>query len=328
MAEFSFAGHYRVQSRRNAAFSMLEGDWLRQTRGMLTDHEVNDALSSHAQWTGKARVALRPANVTVRTGKFSAEPDILYKHELFVPAEGTPRMGRNIVDVSKAEANWRERSAHARLIFGDSQYDMIESGLRDLDLVIANEYYLHEAGHFVGYDVLSKYDEGYFRPGGKTAWPLIFLEELRADLHAFGFSADLLPPERAVQAFLYNVALRFGVHRQGIVEAELAPYGLVPYLLFCVLRDVGAVSVARTRGRQALLFLDPTPEGWLRTMRACAEEAERELTAAELRLRDPIERAMVAAGYIRRRLRDANAVQEFCSLMNQPSERSHHDHTE
>lgn len=318
MFDFSFAGQYRVQSHYSFAFSTLEGIWLRRECNLLSADQVNDALLSHSQSTGRARVALRPALVTERSGKFATEPDILYKHEFFVPVKGTPAMAENVVDILKAVGNWHDREKYTRLLFYDGYYEMIASRLESLKLVVANEYYLHEAGHFVGYDVLSKYDDGYFSPRGKVAWPLIYLEELRADFHAFGFGVQLLAAEDAVKIFLYNLALRFGVHRQGLVTANIAPYGLVPYLLFCILREIGCLAVIWSQGQPVLIFSDATTDGILQVMRECAAIAESQMTAPELCTHDPMERALIAAAYVRRKLEDSSAAEEFALLMTQP----------
>lgn len=318
MFDFSLAGQYRVQSHNSFTFSTLEGIWLKSDFDLLSADEVNGALVLHSQLTGNARVELRPAIVTKRSGKFETEPDILYKHEFFVPMKGTPAMAKNIVDVLKAVVNWHDREKFVRLLFYDDYYDIIASRLENLKLIVANEYYLHEAGHFLGYDVLSKYGDGYFSAGGKVAWPLIYLEELRADFHSFGFGVQLLAAEHAVKIFLYNLALRFGVHRQGIVTANIAPYGLVPYLLFCILREIGYLSVIWSHGQPVLTFSDSTTDGMLQVMRECAAIAESQMTAPELCTQDPMECALIAASYVRRKLEDSNAVEEFALLMRQP----------
>ena len=318
MFKFSFSGQYRVQSHHSFAFSTLEGVWLKRESNLLSVDQVNDALLLHPQLMGSARVKLRPAIVTKRNGKFETEPDILYKHEFFVPTKGTTPMVDNIVDVMKAVINWHDREKFLRLLFHDDYYDVIATRLENLKLVIANEYYLHEAGHFLGYDVLSKYDDGYFSPGNKVAWPLIYLEELRADFHAFSFGVQLLAVEHAVKIFLYNLALRFGVHRQGIVTANIAPYGLVPYLLFCILREIGYLAVIWSHGQPVLKLSDTTTNGMLQVMRECATIAESQMTGPELSTQDPMECALIAAAYVRQKLEDSNAVEEFSLLMRQP----------
>ena len=319
MFDFTITGLYRVQSRRSSCISMLHGKWLRAEEDLLSNQQVNNALSAHPQWRGFARVSLRPAIVSIRSGKFLTEPDILYKQEFFEPDHGTSVMEENIVDVAKATTKWHERIGHIKLLFGDNQYRQIAAYLDNLPLVVANEYYLHEAGHLLGYDVQAKYNDGYFSPGGRTAWPLIYLEELRADLHAFQFALELLPAERAVQVLLYNVALRMGVHLQGVADTGVAPYGLVPYLLYCVLREVGAVKICHSQGRVELSFADLTTKGLHRVMCACGAIAADQLTSLEEEAIDPLELGIIAATYVRRMLQHTEAMREFACLMSQAS---------
>lgn len=315
MPEFSFSGDYRVQSRRDTASSMLEGEWLRDKPYLLDSDTINRALRAHPQWAGGATVEMRPAVVTRRMGKFASEPDVLYKRDFFTPSPGTAPMTVDVVDVRKSCANWQARAEHTKRLFSDVSYSQIAARMEHLDVVVANEYYLHEAGHFLGYDVLAKYDDGYFFPAGKTAWPLIYLEELRADLQGFGFGAHLLPPAEAAKILLYNVALRFGVHFEGIATRGVAPYGLTPYLLFCLLREVRFVSVESSNGRPTLRLASFDTDDIIRVMRACAAHAESELTAPELSSHDPVDRAISAAKYVRRRLADTTNLEAYATVM-------------
>ncbi|MBL0011122.1 MAG: hypothetical protein IPP22_09270 [Nitrosomonas sp.] len=199
---------------------------------LLDSDSINHELRIHPQWLGGVFVEMCPALVTVRLGKFESEPDILYKQDFFIPDPGTSPMSVNIVDVLKSRAKWITRSKYIKRIFTEDTYSQIFDLMDHPEVVIANEYYLHEAGHFLGYDVITKYSDGYFSPTGNTAWLLIYAEELRADLHAFGFGTILLPPREAAKILIYNIALRFGVHFEGITTLRIAPHGLTPYLLF------------------------------------------------------------------------------------------------
>ncbi|WP_434041499.1 MULTISPECIES: hypothetical protein [Sorangium] len=326
MSEFSLSGNYRVQSRREAEPSKLVGDWFPAAEGLLDADTVNHALRAHPFWSRSTNVELRPALVTGRSGKFATEPDILYKRDFFLPDPGTMSMPVDIVDVRKSRENWAARAACTKNLLADGTYERLTERLDDLDVVIANEYYLHEAGHFLGYDVLTKYQDGYFAPGGKTAWPLVYLEELRADLQAFGFGARLLPAAQAARILLYNVALRFGVHREGLATRGVAPYGIVPFLLFCILRELRFVSVALMNDRWVIRLANLDEFAIVRVMRACAEHAESELTIPELATTDVIERALTAAKYVRRRLADTDAINDYARVMGAPSTSELTDH--
>jgi len=81
--------------------------------------------------------------------------------------------------------------------------------------------------------------EGYFQPAGRAAWPLIYVEEFRADILSFGFAADRLEERQAASVFLYNVLLRFGVHLEGKAKDNSDPYGPIPVMLYLLLRRLG-----------------------------------------------------------------------------------------
>lgn len=285
---------------------------------LICNDVINSALRAHASWQGREQVRLAPALVYQRHGTFSSEPDILYKKDLFISKRGTPAMDMNIVDILKSRNNWISRIGCIKEIFPESSLLVLQK-LSGLEPIIANEYMLHEAGHFLAYDVCAKQREGYFSVMGKTAWPLVYLEELRADLNSFGFAVQLLEPEKATQIFLYNMMLRFGVHRQGIVQEQQAPYGLVPYLLFHLLQDFGFLSICQQHGRSSFKFVSLETDQLIAIMRACARHAEQELNGPELTKTTSLERAIVAAKYVRNRLDDTAMAKLYGLVMNQPA---------
>lgn len=314
MTTFSFTGTYRAQSHDEAAPSTLHGRWS-SARDVLDDGTINAALRAHPQWRGEATIALRPALVTARSGEFASEPDVLYERELFTPEPSTPPLPADIVDVHKSRALWQAQAPHLATVVSERTYGAIAERLRDLDAVIANESYVHEAGHLLGYDMRRKQADGYFSASGRTAWPLVYLEELRADLHGFGFAVALLPPEQAVRVMLYGLARRFGVHREGLATRGVAPHGIVPFLLFSLLRELGALMVTEVDGK-AVLRLVTLDTPWLyRVMLACADHAQTRLTAPELATTEPFRRALHAARYVRERLCDGVAVDAYARVM-------------
>lgn len=318
MSRISLQGQYRVQSRRDYAAAALEGRWFTSAK-LLDNTMVNEALRAHPFWNGKAHVTLRPALLSQRCGKFASEPDILYKQDLFIPAPDSPKMNSNIVDVLKSLRSWNQRKRFIKTLLDAQDYRRSVERLSDLRVTIANEYMVHEAGHLVAYDVLTKQIDGYFAPGGKTAWPLIYLEELRADLNAFGFAARLLPPDQAVQIFLYNLLLRFGTHRQGILTQQCAPYGLVPYLLFCLMRERGFIRVEAAAERHSFRLSSLDTRSLIGLMHDCAEHADEQLNVPEMVEQTSIERAFAPARYIRSRLERTEEVRQFALVMNQPA---------
>jgi hypothetical protein len=309
--DFHLEGMYRVQSRRRAAPSALAGRWMEPAAGLLDSAVVNDALMRHRAWRGVTKVLLQPAWIARREGTFRDEPDILYKREFFTPTSGG-EMAADIVDVRKSTALWRTRRGALSRVVTPNAVPAVEAHLGDLGVVVANEYFCHEAGHMLGHDVLTKYARGYFRLQGATLWPLVFVEELRADLHAFGFALQLLPPDRASAIFLYNVMLRFGVHAAAAAGGKA--YGTVPYLLFHLLTAHDFITVEK-RNRRAFLRLHVLDrDAALEAMRVCAEHAERELTEIELFDDDLGASAIHAARYHRARIEDDATRASFASV--------------
>ena len=311
MSGFRFAGTYRVQSKKVGTYSELEGMWYPQSPSLLDSGRVNNALRNSPLWKSTAFVQMTPAKVHKRIGQFASEPDILYKKQFFSPADGSPDMEVDIVDVEKSVHNWNNRRAFMVELCGEDTYEQVEEILCDLEGVIANEYYLHEAGHFLGYDVLAKYAEGYFTVGGRMAWPLVYVEEFRADLHAFGFALNLLPKNLSAQIFLYNLLLRFGVHAEGVQTKNIESYGLVPFLLFNLLRKIGFINVNR-RGPHSKLDIVSLDEDYItEVMKSCDDHAGSELTDVEVTSTDKTDIAINAASYVRRCVSDGTALKEF-----------------
>jgi hypothetical protein len=319
MTSFTFTGTYRNPSHPWAAAATLHGCWS-ATGAVLDEGLVNAALRAHPQWQGRAEVALRPALVTARSGEFARESDVLYERERFTPLPSTPPLPADIVDVAKCRALWRARAPYLATVLSERTHTAIMERLTDLDTVIANSGFVHAAGHRLGYDVERKHADGYFSASGRTAWPLVHLEELRAVLHGFGFAVALLPPEHAVRVMLYELGVRFGAHREGLVSHGVARHGLVPFLLFSLLRELGALVVTEAEGA-AMLRLVTLDTPWLyRVMLVCADHAHTQLTAPELAAKDPFRRALSAARYVRARLCDGLAVDAFARAMQPLSE--------
>jgi len=314
MTSFSFTGTYHAHGHPKALPSMLCGRWSSPSNA-LDDGCLDAALRAHPQWQGEATLALRSAFVTTRSGELRSSPDVLYERERFTPSQGTPPLPADVLDLRKAVAQWRIRVPHVAAVLSERTHGAIMERLHDLDVVIANRTLVHEAGHLLGYDMRRKHADGYFSASGRTAWPLVYLEELRAELHGLGFAVALLPPEQAVAVLLYDLALHFGVHREGLVTDGVAPHGIVPFLLFSLLRELGAIVVTET-DRVPTFRLATLDTPWLhRVMLMCSDHAQIRLTAPELAATDPLRRALGAARYVRERLCDGYAVEAYSRVM-------------
>ncbi len=309
---FRFVGMYRVQSRRREIFSQIEGRWYQSVDKILDSAQVNAELEKHPHWKGVNKVNLQVADVFKRSGMFADEPDILYKGEFFSPKTGSPAFPSDIVDVNKSVDYWNKRLSYNATLFEPETFIAMNSLLGDLKIIIANEYFCHEAGHLLGYDVLSKYRDGYFRIGGQTLWSLIFVEEFRADLHSFGFALKLLPPASAVQIFLYNLMLRFGLAAYS-VENQTDGYGDIPFLLFYLLYKKGFIELSQSEGVQKLRIAELSQGSIIEMMKFCDEHAESQLSEIEKSNVEDI--ALNAARYYSQRKSDHEIFSTYKKIM-------------
>jgi hypothetical protein len=237
---------YRVQSRTASREGRLRGDWLVRGDGLLSTGAVNSALSRNSWWSG-VPVNLACAMVARRDGMFHDVPDNLYKIECFTPFDGSSPLPCHIVDVPKAIGQLRDRLP----LFANSQGEVLSRCFADLRVALANEYYCHEAGHVLGRPVQVKSAVDYFKPAGQVAWPLVWVEEFRADLHSYSVAADLLEPRAAAAVFLYNLFARLAGDRVSF-QRQTYGYGPIPFLLLALLVDLGFLRVTAWRGRTRL----------------------------------------------------------------------------
>jgi hypothetical protein len=299
---FEYKGQYRVQSRASGRASLLRGSWIPDSQGDdLNDEVVNGWLKIDERWRGSMSVSLRPAYVTDARGDFLDEPDILYKKDNFEPEHGTATMPSNIVDVKKAASGWRQRRSLAEALVGNDCYAEIDSRVGVLDSVIANEYFVHEAGHALGYDVEAKTRDEYFRPGDRIRWTLVFVEEFRADLLGFGFAARCLPAPMSASIFLYNIFLRLGVHLEAIAAGKAHPYGGIPFMLYALLREGGWLSPGRN---SPLCVRTLSASELVSVISYCHEHGGSRLLDPELDAASSIDVAINAATYYRTQLTD------------------------
>lgn len=314
--DFQLHGLYRVQGSLQPAPSRLVGCWLERRPELLDDEQLNRCLQRHRLWRGRFRCKLKPAVVRKREGLFATRPDILYKRSFFSPTAGCMAMTTDIVDVLKAESLWQQRRAYAVALLGEDGHAAAISQITDLPCTIANEYYLHEAGHGLGYDVDHKTADGYFRPGGRPAAALIALEEVRADMHALGIALRTLSEAAASAVFVYNVLLRLGIHLEALAAGRAAPYGFIPYLLF---RELLSAGLNLDFDTGSLVW--PARERLLEMMELVAQRAEQQITSPELTAPDWIGSAVAAAGYVRAALSDHQALAQFEQTVQSALER-------
>src|SRR5690349_17621343 len=114
--------------------------------------------------------------------------------------------------------------------------------LTNIDLVSANEYFLHEAGHRLGYTIEAKSEDGFFRHSGRIAWPLVYAEEYRADIGSWDVALRELPHNEFLMIITYTLAHRLGLAMENMREGKPGA-GMVPYLHFWGLLHCGFLKV-------------------------------------------------------------------------------------
>jgi hypothetical protein len=105
--------------------------------------------------------------------------------------------------------------------------------------------------------------------------------------------------------------VRFSTHRDGLTTQGEAAYGLVPFLLFCVLREIGALEVAEGMGRASFRLASYETEDLLNMMKRCAQHAEEHVSIPELEAPTPLDRALLGARYVRARLNEGDCAAAF-----------------
>lgn len=313
-AEFYYRGLYRVQSRTRRGTAEIHGNWLEDPGVIVDSARINAELLTDPRAVSCQPINLRAANIWRRKGVFEAEPDILYKQEFFEPDRGSAGLPCNVVDARKSLCYWEKRWLFIEELFGSTARRLAEL-IPDLITVIANEYFCHEAGHSLGYPVEKKYRDGYFRPQGRLAWPLVWTEEFRADLHSFGYALRVLPERQAVAVFVYNVILRLGLDCSSARDVADG-YGVVPFLLYSTLRDFGLVSVERQNGKTFITMDNLNPHYLIEIMKRCDRHADESLTSAELSSTDRLDDALRAAMYYRERLLNKDYLGEYQEAIN------------
>jgi hypothetical protein len=272
---------------------------------------MNVAIARHKRWRGYMSCSLRAADVSVRSGQFESRPDILYKVSNFEADPGTPAMPANIVDLPKAIGLWeRRRHVHATL-FGAKGVESALDLIGDIRRAVVNEYFLHEAGHCLGYSVEEKARDHFFSPGGDPSALLIALEELRADAHGFQLGLDALEPADAVSVFVYYLLQRFGVHIEGLHHNGRAPYGLIPYLLFDILQVAGFCLPIGTSAQW------PEKGVLLACMRDISAIIDEAVTGPEVSAGSPIVAALAGGTYLRQRLLEERHVAQFHRMVDE-----------
>ncbi|PYI91196.1 MAG: hypothetical protein DME97_14705 [Verrucomicrobia bacterium] len=280
---------------------------------MIDCESINSALASHPLYWGDSAIAIRSADVQARTGAFAKENDALYYRESFEPRPSTRGFDVDIIDLTKLQALWQRRRQFLANLFGKHHFQQIEQSIGDIPNAASNEYHCHEGGHNVGMPISFKYAKGYFRPNGNTCWPLIYMEELRADILSLRFALEILSDSAAAAVFLFQICHRFGLALESCVRGK-AGIGPLPFLLFTELRRIKAIQLQREKHRVWLRFVNLN-KGYLNdAILRLATLGERTFGKWEQQTQDLTSLALRYARWYRSRLLNAAAMAEFGDL--------------
>jgi len=261
--------------------------------------------------------------MTQREGMFHDASDNLYKIECFEPFREGPAFPCHIVDVSKAATQWRQRWPLVASIFVENQLADLAGIQEDLEGVIANEYCCHEAGHLLGHAVQAKAKNSYFSPGDRVRWPLIWVEEFRADLHSYSVALETMTPHSAAALFVYNYLARLAGDALSVRDRTYG-YGTVPFLLFVLLVNLRFLEIARTKSGLKLAVATASVPEILRIMERCHTHGLEALTERELATHDPLEWGINAARYYRERVLKNPLREDYLRLLCGATDQTNH----
>jgi hypothetical protein len=270
---------YRFQSARSAEAGGLYGTIV-QEGAILSAREVNKHIRLHARWLGKCQISLKPVVVTRRTGVFERHSDALYYFENFSFTDTAP-FDHDLLDVTKLEALFADRWQCIEAVFTTEAFEWLRSAIGEVTVTAVNEYMCHEGGHAVGFPVAEKYATGFFRLGGRLRWPLVYMEEYRADANSWSIAAGLLHPRKAAAVVLYTLAHRLGLAAQNLKEGRPGA-GYVPFLHFAALVDAGVLQLRHHAGGMRMTFSTLDAEAFLEGALVASAAVDKKINASEL----------------------------------------------
>jgi hypothetical protein len=311
---FRLSGWYRVQSRKIPEHGRLDGDLIISARRLLSPEEINRYLNDHPYWNGRSTVTLKAAMNVNRTGVFEQNSDALYYRTNFEELSCSPVIDHDLLDVTKLKSLYDNRLPLLRNIFTSETFDWLTSLFDIIEPWAINEYMFHEAGHRLGYSVDDKLKSGFFRWGGKLRWPLIYVEEYRADINSWDIALRNRPPEETVLIVLYTMMHRFGLAAESLSLGRSGA-GYVPFLHFANLLASGFLRLTKMSGRHVIDVQLRKAGAMLAAVRGIVEGLSYEINQKEVvqNLDDVSAEAMLE--YAHSRFTDRQLVQTFVSVM-------------
>lgn len=309
-APFAFSGKYRFQSEQQAEFGTLNGETVERAE-TLTLVELNSYLRTHERWHGNSLVLLKAAIFSERRGVFSRHADGLYYARNF--SDSSQPFSNDLLDLVKLQCLFDERTPLLRSVLTAEAFDWLLEMIGDVHRAVVNEYMCHEAGHCLGYSVGEKYKDGFFRFGGRLRWPLIYLEEYRADTNSWSIADRLLKPSAATSVVAYTFAHRLGLAIGNLREGRPGA-GYIPFLHFSSLLKRGALRLESTSSGPRLSFGRFDQTSLLEAALDAAAAVDRDINASEAS-QNHEDCAEASLQFAFQRLQDESAVSAFHDLI-------------
>ncbi|RNJ48032.1 hypothetical protein [Methylocystis hirsuta] len=309
LLELEYAGDYRMQSKRTGAPSELCGI-ISDPGGHLNFAAVNQFLEGQEWWDGCSKVNLRVITVSKRSGAFARDDDALYYARNF----GLGGPDCDLLDVNKLRLLHNRRFPKLREILTDR----VVAAVCQLHGSAVDEYMCHEAGHRLGYSIEEKMAQDFFRWRGRLIWPLIYMEEYRADVNSWHAAMSLLNSANAASVILYTLFHRLGLALENLREKRPGA-GFIPYLHFSAFCEVGFLKVVVNNGCCPLLDFDPSPTNVLDAASSILRQLEKRVGIIDA-CRKAEDAAETLLQYAADRLSCVESAELFTSVLQSPPE--------
>jgi len=277
LTSFEIEANYRLQSVRSPFGGYLKGFLVGTNKGLLDAVTINTYLETDSCWRRHHRISLRVALIKNRTGVFADHDDALYYASNFVQKHGSIVLQHDLLDLTKLMQLKSRRESYLSILFDESSWACIQANVDPFEIVASNEYMCHEGGHALGFSISDKLDLGFFRTEGKLTWPLVYMEEFRADILSWKIAALVLSAKGASGVICRTLTHRFGLAIENL-QYGLPGAGFIPFLHFALALETGLLSYRSSEGnRSQIVFVNPTTDGILAGALECVKKLDIEL---------------------------------------------------
>lgn len=245
---------------------------------------------------------------------FRANYDALYYCKNFAAARGTP-IDCDLLDINKLRDLYTERFHIVASIFTPRSFEWLTSVIGAVEEAATNEYMCHEGGHRLAFSIEDKLAAGYFKNGGRSVWPLIYVEEYRADANSWTIAAKCLKASEAARVIVYTLIHRFGLAVENLRESRPGA-GYVPFLHFQSMMRVGLLRTVQSGPRELLDFSTFDPVIVVDAANSAASIVDYEINQWD-DPDQPDQSAEAMLSYAAARLRNRYAAETFARVIRQ-----------